>query len=67
MGVSISNDGSERRIAPHALDRFKSRVRDLTRRTRGVNLQKLIEQLAPYLIGWRGYFLPDSTPVCPVV
>ncbi|MGH8523224.1 MAG: group II intron maturase-specific domain-containing protein, partial [Gammaproteobacteria bacterium] len=36
-------------------DRFKSRVRDLTRRTRGVSLPKLIEQLAPYLIGWRGY------------
>ncbi len=56
LGFSLSNDGSERRIAPQALERFKSRVRDLTRRTWGVSLPKLIEPLAPYLIGWRGYF-----------
>jgi RNA-directed DNA polymerase len=62
LGFSISNDGSERRIAPQALDRFKSRVRDLTRRTRGISLPKLIEQLAPYLIGWRGYFGFGQTP-----
>jgi RNA-directed DNA polymerase len=26
LGFSISNDGSERRIAPKALERFKTRV-----------------------------------------
>src|SRR6202048_850096 len=31
LGFSISNDGSERRIAPKALDKFKMQVRDLTR------------------------------------
>ena len=56
LGFTISNDGSERRIASKALDRFKMRIRELTRRTRGVSLTKLIEMLAPYLIGWRGYF-----------
>ena len=35
LGFSISNDGSERRIAPKALDKFKTQVRDMTRRTRG--------------------------------
>ena len=35
LGFSISNDGSERRIAPKALDKFKMRIRDMTRRTRG--------------------------------
>ena len=35
LGFSISNDGSERRIAPKALDKFKGRIRDMTRRTRG--------------------------------
>jgi hypothetical protein len=34
LGFSISNDGSERRIAPKALDKFKTQIRD-TRRTRG--------------------------------
>jgi hypothetical protein len=28
----------------------------MTRRTRGISLQQLIEDLTPYLIGWRGYF-----------
>ena len=62
LGFSIANDGSERRIAPKALDRFKTRIRELTRRTRGVSLAKLIEELAPYLIGWRGYFGFCQTP-----
>src|SRR3982751_1553446 len=56
LGFSISNDGSERRIAPKALDKFKTQIRDMTRRTRGVSLPRMIEELAPYLIGWRGYF-----------
>ena len=62
LGFSISNDGSERRIAPQALSKFKTRVRELTRRTRGRSLVQLIEELAPYLIGWRGYFGFCQTP-----
>jgi RNA-directed DNA polymerase len=62
LGFSISNDGSERRIAPQALKKFKMQIRDLTRRTRGVSLPQLIEKLAPYLIGWRGYFGFCQTP-----
>jgi RNA-directed DNA polymerase len=63
LGFSISNDGSERRIAHKALDRFKTQLRKLTRRTCGVSLPKLIEKLAPYLIGWRGYFGFCQTPI----
>jgi RNA-directed DNA polymerase len=62
LGFSISNDGSERRISPQALDRFKMRLREFTRRTRGVSLPQLIAKLAPYLIGWRGYFGLCQTP-----
>src|ERR1700719_3273036 len=62
LGFSISNDGSERRIAPKALDKFKTQIRDRTRRTRGISLPQLIEQLTPYLIGWRGYFGFCQTP-----
>jgi RNA-directed DNA polymerase len=50
LGFSISNDGSERRIAPKALDRFKTRLRELTRRTCGDSMLELIEKLAPYFI-----------------
>ena len=67
LGFSISNDGSERRIASKALDKFKTQIRDLTRRTRGISLPQLIEDLMPYLIGWRDRMarllrlLPDPT------
>jgi RNA-directed DNA polymerase len=46
LGFSIANDGSERRIAPKALDKFKMQVREMTRRTRGISLPQLIEALA---------------------
>jgi RNA-directed DNA polymerase len=46
----------KRRIAPPALNRFKERVRGLTRRGCGASLDAVINSLAPYLIGWRGYF-----------
>ena len=62
LGFSISNDGSERRIAPKALDRFRERIREHTGRTRGLSLPQIIEDLAPYLIGWRGYFGFCQTP-----
>ena len=62
LGFSISNDGSERRIAPKALDKFKTRIRDITRRTRGVSLQQLIKELKPYIVGWRGSFGFCQTP-----
>src|SRR5450631_1658245 len=62
LGFSISNDGSERRIAPKALDKFKTRIRDMTRRTLGISLQQMIKELKPYLLGWRGYFGFCQTP-----
>jgi RNA-directed DNA polymerase len=63
LGFSIANDGSERRIAPKALEKFKMRVREYTRRTRGESLEQIVERLRPYLIGWRGYFGFCQTPI----
>ena len=51
-----------RRIAPQALTRFKSRVREQTRRTRGASLARIVEELSRYLVGWRGYFGFCQTP-----
>src|SRR3954447_11785583 len=63
LGFSISNDGSERRIAPKALEKFQMRIREFTRRTRGESLPQIVELLRPYLIGWRSYFGFCQTPV----
>jgi len=52
----------KRRIAPQSLLRFKKRVRELTKRNRGVSLERMVEQLRLYLTGWRGYFGFCETP-----
>jgi len=63
--LSFSFSGSsevKRRIAPKAIARFKERVRELTRRTRGVKVETMVAQLSRYLLGWRGYFGFCQTP-----
>ena len=52
----------QRRIAPQALARFKAKVRELTRRTRGRSLAQIVKELSAYLVGWRGYFGFCQTP-----
>src|SRR5258707_711237 len=52
----------QRVIAPQALDRFKQRIREVTRRAKSVSMETTIEELAPYLRGWRGYFGFCETP-----
>ncbi len=52
----------KRAIAPKALDRFKARIREVTRRAKGVSIETTIEELAPYMRGWRSYFGFCETP-----
>jgi RNA-directed DNA polymerase len=52
----------KRIIAPKALDRFKQRIREITRRAKGVSMMTTIEELAPYMRGWRSYFGFCETP-----
>ena len=63
LGFSF-NVGPEvkRVIAPKALDRFKQRIREITRRAKGVSIETTMEELAPYLRGWRNYFGFCETP-----
>src|SRR4051812_3070276 len=63
LGFSFTNAGvPKRRIAPKAVDRFKERIRELTRRTRGVGIERMAADLARYLRGWIGYFGKCETP-----
>src|SRR6266849_529261 len=63
LGFSFTG-GKEpkRRIAPKALDRFKERIREITHKGRGQSMKQVMEELAPYLRGWRGYFGFCETP-----
>ena len=64
LGFSFTTGPDVKRvIAPAALDRFKQRTREITRRAKGVSMDTTIAELAPYLRGWRGYFGFCETPV----
>src|ERR1700674_2278516 len=52
----------KRTIAPKSLERFKRRIRDITRRAKGVSIKTTMEELASYMRGWRGYFGFCETP-----
>ena len=63
LGFSFtSNREPRRRIAQAAVKRFKERVWELTRRTRGVSLEEMVKQLTVYLRGWQEYFGFCQTP-----
>jgi RNA-directed DNA polymerase len=63
LGFSFT-DGPEikRAIAPKALVRFKDRIRAITRQAKGASIKSTVEQLARYMVGWRGYFGFCETP-----
>jgi RNA-directed DNA polymerase len=52
----------KRTIAPKSLERFKQRIREITRRAKGVSIKTTMEELATYMRGWRGYFGFCETP-----
>ena len=64
LGFSFTGGKSpgRRKVAPKALDRFKARVKALTKRNQGRSLQHVITTLNQYLQGWKGYFGFCQTP-----
>jgi RNA-directed DNA polymerase len=63
LGFSFTAGPEVKRvIAPKALDRFRRRIREITRRAKGVSIETTIEELAPYIWGWRRYFGFCETP-----
>jgi len=63
LGFSFTGEREpRRRIAPKAITRFEVKIRELTRRTRGISLQQMVMQITTYLRGWLGYFGDCQTP-----
>lgn len=44
------------KVSEKAIKRFKARIKQITRRTRGEALRTVIDDLKIYIIGWKGYF-----------
>jgi RNA-directed DNA polymerase len=63
LGFSFTSEREpRRRIAPKAMARFKKRIRELTRRTRGISLPQMVKEMTTYLRGWLAYFSDCQTP-----
>ena len=48
--------GGRLTIAPESLERAKGRIREITRRNRGISLERMISELNSFLTGWVTYF-----------
>ena len=55
LGHRLLRDGTQT-IAPKSLERAQDRVRDITRRNRGVSFAQLVRELNSFLMGWVAYF-----------
>src|SRR5450432_758388 len=63
LGFSFTAGPEVKRvIAPKALDRFKRKIREITGQAKGVSMKTTMEELAPYMRGWRSYFGFCETP-----
>jgi RNA-directed DNA polymerase len=52
----VGREKTKRSISPKARKRLRKRIKEITRRTRGVSLERVIADLNTYLRGWIGYF-----------
>ena len=55
LGYTFTPQG-KRAIAPKSKEKFKKRIRKLTKRNRGSSLMQVVSELRSYLLGWKGYF-----------
>jgi group II intron reverse transcriptase/maturase len=50
------------RVANRSLERFRDKLRCLTKRTRSGKLEDVIQEINRYTMGWIGYFWQANTP-----
>jgi group II intron reverse transcriptase/maturase len=58
LGFSLykGHNGTRIRIHAKSLKRFKSKLKHITRRNRGVSVETVLENLKSYVRGWLGYY-----------
>jgi RNA-directed DNA polymerase len=50
------------RVAARSLERFRKKLRRLTKRTRSGKLENIIQEINQYTMGWMGYYRQANTP-----
>jgi RNA-directed DNA polymerase len=56
VGFVFVGYGGQIRVSPKNIQKFKDRVRQITRRNRGVSMARRYQELRWYFQGWVGYF-----------
>jgi RNA-directed DNA polymerase len=56
LGFIFTGYGGQIRVSPKNIRKFKDRVREITRRNRGVSMTHRYQELRRYFQGWVGYF-----------
>ena len=56
LGFTVSRTGTMLKVADPAIGKLKDRVRELTRRTRGNTIGRIVAELRETLLGWKAYF-----------
>jgi RNA-directed DNA polymerase len=55
LGYTVLPEGKIR-VADKSIERLKSKVKELTKRNRGVKFEQIIKELNAVIIGWTNYF-----------
>ena len=58
LGFCIGKDrhGTHVRIHPKSRERFENKIREITRRNKGVSIESIMGELRNYIIGWLHYY-----------
>ncbi len=57
LGFTFTRGRAPRRkVSEKSLLAFRAKVRELTGRTRGRTMRRIVTELRKYILGWRGYF-----------
>lgn len=63
LGFTFTKNRPHRRkVNAKAIQRLQMRIRQITRRTRGYSMQKVIEELSKMLTGWKAYYSYSQVP-----
>ncbi len=56
LGFTFSRRGEKVKVSDKALRKLKTMIRQLSRRTRGHSLYRIMAELKKSLLGWKAYF-----------
>ena len=56
LGFTVARGDARIKVAPKAIEKLKTTIRELTRRTRGHRLIDIVQELKTALTGWKNYF-----------